>query len=402
MSPTGDARRPLPFRQFVLKTHSRCNLACTYCYLYTGPDGTWRDRPRRMSRRTAEQVAERIGAHASRHGIERLRVDLHGGEPLLTGTDQLLETAGLIRAAVPADCSVVVTVQTNGTLLTERALDALEAADLRIGLSLDGGTAALNTRRVDHAGAPSWPAAARAARLLARRPRTYAGLLCTLDVRSDPQEVYSSLSALGPPTLDFLLPHANWSRPPLGIPRARVPTGRGARPVPYGRWLARAFDLWWREEPLRFRIRLFSEIVALLFGVPSSTESVGLSPMATAVVDTDGAIEQTDSLRSAYDKASATGLDVFRHDFEQAMALPGNLTRQSGVAALGDVCRSCPVVHVCGGGNYAHRYLAGAGFGHPSVYCADLEHLIRHIADAVHGAVAQRDPAAKRSAPKGN
>jgi uncharacterized protein len=37
------------------------------------------------------------------------------------------------------------------------------------------------------------------------------------------------------------------------------------------------------------------------------------------------------------------------------------------------------VLSVCGGGLYPHRYRAGAGFRHPSVYCADLTKLIAHV-----------------------
>lgn len=39
--------RPAPFQQFVLKLHSRCNLACDYCYVYQMADQTWRSRPLR-------------------------------------------------------------------------------------------------------------------------------------------------------------------------------------------------------------------------------------------------------------------------------------------------------------------------------------------------------------------
>jgi uncharacterized protein len=38
----------VPFQQFVLKVHSRCNLACTYCYVYQGADESWRRRPARV------------------------------------------------------------------------------------------------------------------------------------------------------------------------------------------------------------------------------------------------------------------------------------------------------------------------------------------------------------------
>ncbi|HEX3210932.1 MAG TPA: radical SAM protein, partial [Actinomycetota bacterium] len=45
---------------------------------------------------------------------------------------------------------------------------------------------------------------------------------------------------------------------------------------------------------------------------------------------------------------------------------------------LGATCRACPLVRICGGGAYVHRYGPDGGFDHPSVYCADLTDLIRH------------------------
>ncbi|MDQ0937438.1 sulfatase maturation enzyme AslB (radical SAM superfamily) [Streptomyces turgidiscabies] len=210
--------RAVPLRQFTLKVHSRCNLSCSYCYIYHGSDGSWRDHPPRVLSQVMRRTAGRIAEHVVAHGLTDVRVDFHGGEPLLSGPDILLEYLAAIRAAVPATCATPATVQTNGTLLTERVLLALAKAGIRVGLSLDGGAPELNRRRVDHAGRPSWPAVERAARLLTRHPQSYAGLLCTIDLEQDPVAVYRSLVALGPPSLDLLLPHANWSSPPPGLP----------------------------------------------------------------------------------------------------------------------------------------------------------------------------------------
>jgi uncharacterized protein len=373
------AHRPTPFRQFVLKVHGRCNLACTYCYLYQGPDHGWRDRPARTDRRTMERTAARVAEHVRAHGLDAVRVELHGGEPLLTGPEPVLAYARAVRDALPPDCRLTATVQTNGTRLTGAVLDRLTDAGLRVGLSLDGGRAAHNARRVDHAGRPAWPAAWAAARELAARPRSYAGVLCTIDLAADPLDVYGSLLDLEPPGIDFLLPHANWGAPPPGLDRRR-PGRHRPRPTPYGDWLAAVFDAWWDEGRLRTRVRLFQEIAALLLGAPSRAEAVGLSPVAAVVVETDGTIEQVDSLRSAYAGAAETGLDVFRHSFDRALRHPGIAARQLGELSLARECRECPVGKVCGGGNYVHRYAPGTGFRHPSVYCADLERLVRHVA----------------------
>jgi uncharacterized protein len=126
-------------------------------------------------------------------------------------------------------------------------------------------------------------------------------------------------------------------------------------------------------------VRYFQEIITLALGGQSRVESIGLSPVALLVIDTDGALEQVDTLRSAFDGASETGLTVFADPFDTALRHPGVVARQIGVAALSDTCLACPVHKICGAGYYPHRYLAGAGFRQPSVYCRDLRLLIDHI-----------------------
>ena len=101
--------------------------------------------------------------------------------------------------------------------------------------------------------------------------------------------------------------------------------------------------------------------------------------MDLLVIETDGSWEQTDSLKTAFENAPATGLDVFSHSVDEAAAHPGVAARQTGIAALCTTCRECPVVRACGGGLYAHRYRSDNGFDNPSVYCDDLKVLIPQV-----------------------
>ncbi|MGW9121556.1 FxsB family cyclophane-forming radical SAM/SPASM peptide maturase [Streptomyces sp. NPDC055663] len=385
--PRAGQSRPRPsFGQFIVKVHGRCNLACRYCYLYAGPDRTWRDRPAAAAPAVLDRTAHRIAEHAAAHGLRHVALVLHGGEPLLAGAHRLAAFADRVRGLAPAGCTVHTTVQTNATLLTEARTATLARHGIRIGISLDGGLAAHNTQRTDHAGRPSWPAASRGARLLAdRHPEAYAGILTVVDPRTDPVELYESLLDLHPPAIDLLLPHGNWTTPPPGLPRTASASGR---PTPYGDWLTTVFDRWWRTGRRETRVRLFEECVALLLGLPGATESLGLDPVDAIVVETDGSIEQVDSLKSAYDTAAATGLDVFRHTFDDALRHPGVAARRAGADALAATCRACPLLTVCGGGHYAHRYRAENGFANPSVYCADLERLVRHVAARLSDATA--------------
>src|ERR1700743_2724149 len=79
--------RAVPFRQFILKVHSRCNLSCTYCYVYEMADQGWQGLPKYMSLPVAGQAVARIAEHVQGHHLSSVDVILHGGEPLLAGAE---------------------------------------------------------------------------------------------------------------------------------------------------------------------------------------------------------------------------------------------------------------------------------------------------------------------------
>lgn len=370
--------RPVPIREFVLKIASRCNLACDYCYIYSMADQTWRSRPRLIPTKTIDAATSRIGEHVSRHGLQQVTVILHGGEPLLAGRRALEYVAGAVRRELPQGVPVDLRIQTNGVLLDDELFQTLRSHHIRVGVSIDGGPAHHNRHRHRPDGRGSYAATARGLRLLGQPENRdlYAGLLCVVDTRNDPVEVYEALLEFSPPALDFLLPHGNWSAPPPG-------RGRGTGDTPYAEWLIAAFDRWYRAPRQETAVRLFQELINLLLGGRSRTEQVGLSPVAFVVIDTDGSFQQVDSLKSADEGAAEVGLNVFDHSVDTVLRHPDVRSRQLGLEALGESCRRCGVVRVCGGGNYAHRYRRGHGFRQQSVYCPDLQRLIHHIAARV-------------------
>jgi uncharacterized protein len=362
----------LPFREVVLKVHSRCDLACDHCYVYEHADQSWRGRPTVIAPETVAKAAERIAEHAKAHRLSDIRVILHGGEPLLAGVSGLAGIARGLRASIEPVCRLDLRIHTNGVRLTADFCDLFLAERIMVGISLDGDRAANDLHRRYSDGRSSYEKAVAAVRLLRqdRYREIYAGLLATIDIRSEPITVYRALAALEPPRLDFLLPHGTWDTPP---PDAGLP---GV--TRYGDWLGAVFDEW-TADGRRVPIRIFESIIATSHGGVSATESLGLAPSDVVVIETDGMIEQADSIKVAYDGAPATGLDIFGYSLDDAAVHPGIRARQRGIAGLADSCQKCPVVDSCGGGLYAHRYRTGSGFMNPSVYCADLEKIITHV-----------------------
>jgi uncharacterized protein len=372
--------RPRPFRQFVLKLTARCDLACDYCYMFELADQGWRGKPARMSRDVLQSAASRIAEHAERHELPAVDVILHGGEPLLYGADGLAEASTTIRRALPAEVAVGLRLQTNGLRLDDAMLRVLDDHQVRIGVSLDGGRADHDRHRRTPDGRGSWSDVRAGVRRLAEGyPQRYAGLLCVVDPSNDPVETYQALLELRPPLVELLLPLATWATPPPGV----ADPGDPRRATPYGDWLVALFDRWYPVAARETGIRFLEELVQLVLGGSSRVETLGLSPSGVVVLDTDGAIEQVDTLRVAYQGAAAAGLDVRRNSLDEALVHPGIVARQLGARALCTQCRACPLHRVCGAGYYPHRYRPGTGFLNPSVYCHDLQRLIRHVSRRV-------------------
>jgi uncharacterized protein len=382
----------VPFRQFVLKVHSRCDLACDHCYVYEHSDQSWRGRPKDgISGETAAYAARRIAEHAQAHGLAEVHVILHGGEPLLLGVERTREVLAVFRETIAPVTRLVLRMHTNGVLLSEEFLDLLLEYDVRIGVSLDGGRAANDLHRIDRRGRSSYDRVAAALELL-RRPayrRLYSGLLCTIDLRNDPVEAFEALLGQQPPRIDFLLPHATWEHQPQGLAAERDLGDPKGGSAPYARWLGDIFAAWDRSGR-GVPIRTFDSVLAALHGRPSGTESLGLVPADLLVIETDGTLEQADWLKTAYEGAAATGFDVFDNSLDEAAAHAGIMARQHGLDDLCDTCQACPVVAVCGGGLYVHRFNPGTGFQNPSVYCPDLLDLIGQISQVEDSRIAVR------------
>ncbi|MFE8006342.1 FxsB family cyclophane-forming radical SAM/SPASM peptide maturase [Streptomyces sp. NPDC057418] len=359
-----------PFRTFVLKIANRCNIDCDYCYVFNSKDQAWSSLPARMSLDVVREAARRIAEHVTSHGLPSVHVVLHGGEPLLAGPRHLADLLGAIRSGVPESTDVHFELQTNGTLLTDAWLDLFERYDVAVGISLDGPPAVNDRHRLTHASRSTAASAVRGIELLRTRPHLFAGILAVVDLANDPVEVHDYLAGFHPPTIDFGFPHGTHDSPPHrndpGVPE-------------YGQWMSRVYEAWLAQPEYRHSVRMLEDIVALTSGVCGSVETIGLAPPASVVIESDGSIEAVDTLRSVGEGASWLGLDVFSQPFDQVMRHPKLLHREYGIDALAEKCQTCPLVDVCGGGYLPHRFSSAHGYRNPSVYCADLEHLIRHV-----------------------
>ena len=67
----------------VIKITERCNLACDYCYFFFRGDNSHRSHPPLIRSGVVDDIGKFFSEGARRYGITKIKVALHGGEPLL-------------------------------------------------------------------------------------------------------------------------------------------------------------------------------------------------------------------------------------------------------------------------------------------------------------------------------
>ena len=376
----------------LLKTASRCNIDCSYCYVYQGPDTAWRRQPKRMPPSVLEAVRNRLVEQACRQDAG-FAVVLHGGEPLLLGFDDLAALLRGLRAHLSPERHPI-SVQTNGTLLIQKLLDLFAETRTSVSVSIDGPPEVNDLARLDHRGESTYAATTRGIRLLdshKERDFLFAGTLSVVQPLVDARIVYEFLKDLGSPSMDFLLQDGNHDRLPPG--KARFES------TEFGHWFSRLLDLY-LADPSPVPIRVCDDMIKLCLGGASRKEGRGSDPYGILVVETDGELRKNDTLRASFDGADRFGKpwNMTTTPLSTVLSSQEFIAYTSMQVPESSVCRTCDLLAVCGGGMPLYRWSAERGYDNPSVYCHDHKAMIRHTLARL-GEMGLRDALVARPSP---
>jgi uncharacterized protein len=353
---------------FVLKVAGRCNLNCSYCYMYNKGDTSYLGRPKLMAREVAKTALDRIIGYAQRHEINEVLIALHGGEPLLIGRswmDWFFDEAQ--QTSRSAGIALGFGVQTNGTLLDKNWIDLLARHEVQIGVSYDGPQAWHDSARLDHFGRGSHRQVLNAVELLRDYYKPRWGVLAVANPQLPAKSLLQHFSDIGASNLDILWPdYHHDDLPPW-------------KPGILGKYFCDLFDFWYDELPSPPRFRWFETAITLLLGGESNIDSLGPNPITDVMVETDGSWEPLDVLRSCENGMTRTAINVQNQDVEAIYAVPLYQTGLHNQELLPQTCRRCIYRNVCGGGYLPHRYSKCSGFANASVHCADLFAVLTHI-----------------------
>lgn len=366
----GAAELPRGLTDLIVKIAERCNLNCSYCYMYQHVDQSYLDRPTFMSDTTYGHLLDRAAAYCDRRPGHRMEITFHGGEPTLVGPARLRHLARTARARL-GDRLLRIVMQTNATLIDDAMLAAILEEDILVSVSIDGPPAIHDSVRVDHAGRGSHDATVRGIRRLQSAGRSV-GVLCVVRPGGDGLAAYQHLRSLGIYHVDFLFPDASHDSKPLLY--------GGYGPTPVADYLRPVFDAWFAEDDPTNEIPLFVSLLNTILGGVPCNDAFGNFAKGYLVIDTDGSIQLLDVLKVCAPGLAESGLHVATHGFDDlAQGSPFVYRAALERIPLCATCEACAERLVCGGGYLPHRYARANGFDNPSVWCADILALIAHI-----------------------
>jgi uncharacterized protein len=354
----------------VVKIVERCNLNCSYCYMYNHLDQSYRDRPTCMSEEIFASVVSRLEQYREKHpDVRRVQITFHGGEPMLMKPEVFRRFAEM--SVVRLGQAVSLAMQTNATLVTDEWIGVLKEYSVRVGVSLDGPAHIHDSMRVYHSGRGSYNDTVTGLRKF-QQANIYPGVLCVVNPTFSGEEIYQHFRSLGIRRINFLMPDACHDTKALYY-------GKFGQ-TPIADYLIPAFNAWLREDNPLVTIRLFEECIRSVLGGRAYTDAIGNMPENYLVIETDGSIHANDALKVCDEGVSETGLNVRSHSFDdldQGAPLLYKLINEG--LPLCDICQACPEGSVCGGGSVPHRYSRMNGFDNPSIWCADLLRLFSYV-----------------------
>lgn len=364
------ALRPVPDLQFTLKVASRCNLACTYCYVYEKGDDSWRARPGLMTQEVFRATVERIREHCLRAGQQTIEIVFHGGEPCLLGIARFEAWCDHIRARLGGIGTVSLTLQTNGTLIDDRWARMLARQGVVVGISLDGPARINDGARIDKKGAGSHGRVVAGVACL-RNEGLPVNILSVIQLGADPIEVHEHLLGLGAGSINYLMPDHTHAT----VAAVRRMSG----PTPCADFLIPILDHWLDAGDLAVTVQPFKAMARTILGGVARVDFLGNNPYRFVFVEADGAIEGLDVLRVCAPGLADTTLNVFENGFADILdRSPLHRALIFEGFDLPAACRTCPEATTCAGGYVPHRWADGH-FDNRSAWCADLLATFAHL-----------------------
>ncbi len=369
---TTKTQKNMNIDKIVVKIASRCNINCSYCYMYNLGDTSYKMQPKFIEEETTKIFAKKILEHLLKNNSPTVFIIIHGGEPLLMPKKDFEIFINCFNEILKSKVRLYFTLQTNGILIDKEWIDIFKKYNINVGISLDGPKEDNDRYRVDKKGDGTYDRVINGLNIL-KDNGFNTGMLSVMNLESNPIEYYNHFKSLSVPSFDVLLLDGTHDNKHDIFNNKISPS----------EWYIKMFDEWFNDKEQKFRIRIFDLIIKEILGEESTADSLGIHENNVVVLETNGDLEAVDVLKACGESFTKNGININTHEIEEITKSELIDVYYNSGKYLCRKCLACPVQEICGGGYLPHRYSSENGFNNPTIYCNDLLKLITHIQNAV-------------------
>ncbi len=354
----------------IINITKGCNLSCKYCYA-----GNYRalSEQRKMVDSELRENIPNIFCFIDKLATIQngeLNILFHGGEPTLASPDMLRMIAEYARNI---DNNAKLTIQTNGTLISDQLIELFKDYKMTVGVSLDGPPAVNDKNRVFSNGAGTAELIIKNVQLL-QNERIPTGVLITFtnDNIDNVEEIYSMCKDLG----------VGFSFNPLFIPETEV----GVTPLDqnkYTKSICKLFDIWINDQDSNIGIRPFERILMGMvdqeIGLPVCSYSQNCADQMITI-DVDGQV---------YSCNRMTGLSKFSFgeidEIDLREQIKNSCFSSRWEYLKENDCAGCKVAKLCYGGCPSHSHAQKGTIFCKDDMCSSHQTIMMHIYNYIQG-----------------
>lgn len=364
--------------EVIVKVTEVCNINCSYCYVFNKGNDDFASRPQFISTQTVDAIVAFLTRGVDDLRAKRMRIVLHGGEPLMLGKRRFRALCQSLRDGLGEKVDLGLGMQTNGALIDPEWIDIFEEFSISIGVSLDGPAHVHDHYRVDKAGRGTHAQTLAGIELLRHahnqkrigRP----GAICVINPDFSASDVYSHIvRELGFKRVSFNLPMETCDSVPVHYAQA----------LP--RYLTELFDEWISDADPQIDIRIFDQMMRFFAGHEAFQQRLlnMHKEHLMVVIAADGDLSEHDDFKVInFAQRMGNVKDTSLLEFANQ---PLRSFLHSLINSVPDGCKSCDWRNYCRAG-CTHglaitRYSEENGFNNRSSLCAGFEALFQSGAD---------------------
>ncbi|HIF6626793.1 MULTISPECIES: cyclophane-forming radical SAM/SPASM peptide maturase XyeB [Serratia] len=361
--------------EIILKVSERCNINCTYCYVFNlGNDLAINSKPI-ISHGVIKNLREFFERACREYEIETVQVDFHGGEPLMMGKDRFDNACKELVSGDYNGTRLNLACQTNAILIDNEWIDIFSKYNMSVGISIDGPKHINDRHRLDRKGRSTYEGTVKGLEMLqvawrAGRLIDEPGILCVANPSVKGAEIYRHfVDVLKCKKFDFLIPDESHDT-------CTDPEGLSD-------FYCSALDEFFLDADKEVYVRYFhTHIQSMLsseFSPVMGVSKAGSDTLAFTV-SSDGELYVDDTLRSTNDSIFTPIGNLHSLTLSEALMSWQMQKYLSVDNQLPKVCIDCVWKKLCGGGRHIQRYSSNDDFNRETVFCPSIRKIMSRAA----------------------